>query len=80
MYMLSKFISLILMVFFICSISGAQAEIVSAAQKTNTAAPSNMNDAALASYISGKLEPLLKDTGYSVSENCDSSGCSVVVQ
>jgi len=39
-----------------------------------------MNDAALASYISGQLSPLLKDSGYAVSQNCDSSGCAVVVQ
>ena len=54
----------------------AQAE--SAPKQTDI--PANMNDEALASYISGRLAPLLKDTGYQVSQNCDASGCAVVVQ
>ena len=57
----------------------ARAETVPAQQKT-TAPPANMSDEALASYITGRLTPLLKDTGYQVSQNCDSSGCAVVVQ
>ena len=42
--------------------------------------PANMNDEALASYISGRLAPLLRNNGYKVSQNCDASGCSVLVQ
>jgi hypothetical protein len=42
--------------------------------------PANMSDEALASYITGRLAPLLKDTGYAISQKCDSSGCAVVVQ
>ena len=77
--MQSKIIALILIAFFITCAVPAQAENVPALQKTQ-APPANMNDAALASYISGKLAPLLKDTGYVVSQNCDSAGCAVVVQ
>lgn len=71
--------SLILIFFFACGVSCAQAETTSIPQKKDTFA--TMNDAALASYISGKLEPLLKDTGHAVSTDvCDQSGCAVVVQ
>ena len=46
----------------------------------DTALPAHMSDAALASYISGRLNPLLKDTGHDVSQDCDAADCSVVVQ
>jgi len=77
--MRNKIIYLILIVFFADGVAPASAETAPAPQKTNIL-PSNMNDAALASYISGKLEPLLKDTSSTVSQACDASGCSVVVQ
>ena len=75
---------LILIAFLTVGAIAAQAETMPAPQKAQQKAqktpPANMSDAALASYISGRLAPLLKDTGYSVSQACDSSGCSVVVQ
>lgn len=69
----------ILLIFLTTGAISAQAEIAPAQQKTE-ALPANMSDEALASYISGRLAPLLKDSGYQVSQNCDASGCSVVVQ
>jgi hypothetical protein len=77
--MQNKIIVLILMAFLTAGAVSAQAENAPAQQKAQTP-PTNMNDAALASYISGRLAPLLKDSGYIVSQNCDSSGCAVVVQ
>jgi hypothetical protein len=77
--MYNKIIALILIVFMAAGAVTAQAESTPVLQKNQTA-PANMSDAALASYISGKLAPLLKDTGYAVSQDCDASGCSVVVQ
>ena len=74
-----KTIILILMAFLACTSATAHADNLPATQKTQTP-PANMSEAALASYISGRLAPLLKDAGYEVSQNCDSSGCSVVVQ
>jgi hypothetical protein len=74
---------IVLILFAILTISAAPALAETArvsAQKETTTPPANMDDAALASYISGRLTPLLKDSGYQVSQNCDSSGCSVVVQ
>jgi len=77
--MQNKVIFLILMSFLMTGAVVAWAETAPAAQKNQTP-PANMSDVALASYISGRLEPLLKDTGYAVSQQCDSSGCAVVVQ
>ena len=74
-----KTIILILMAFLTVSAGTAKAGDLPAAQKPQTP-PANMSEAALARYISGRLAPLLKDAGYEVSQNCDSSGCSVVVQ
>lgn len=39
-----------------------------------------LGDAALASYISGRLKPALSDEGYTIDQYCDASGCAVVVQ
>lgn len=77
--MRTKIISLILMAFLASGAITAQAAATSAPQKAQTP-PANMSDAALASYISGRLEPLLKGTSHAISQECDSSGCSVVVQ
>ena len=77
--MQNKIIALILMTFLTAGTATAQAENAPSAQKARTP-PTNMSDAALASYISGRLAPLLKDMGYAASQSCDSSGCSVVVQ
>ena len=78
--MRNKIITLILIAFLAYGAHAAQAETTAVSQKINTTTTTNMSDAALASYISGKLEPLLKDTGSAVSQACDASGCSVVVQ
>jgi hypothetical protein len=75
----NKRIILALLVFLTTGAISAQAETAPAQQKAQLP-PANMNDEALASYITGRLTPLLKDTAYQVSQNCDSSGCSVVVQ
>jgi hypothetical protein len=42
-------------------------------------APQDMNEAALASYISGRLSAVLTDS-HQVTQSCDSTGCTVVVQ
>ena len=76
--MRNKIIFLILMAFLAGDITVVQA--ASTDQSPDTP-PANMTDAALASYISGRLKSVLKDTGYVVSQDCDdSSGCAVVVQ
>jgi hypothetical protein len=72
----NKCILLALLAFLTIGSLSAQAE----SAPEQTAVPANMNDEALASYISGRLAPLLKDAGYQVRQNCDSSGCAVVVQ
>jgi hypothetical protein len=77
--MQNRCIILALFAFLITGAVSAQAETTPSQQKT-IMPPANMNDAALASYISGKLTPLLKDSGYQISQSCDSSGCAVVVQ
>ena len=74
---------LVLLVFLTVMPLSAQAESAAPASNSSTektTVPANMSDDALASYISGRLAPLLKDAGYQVSQNCDSSGCSVIVQ
>lgn len=75
-----KFILLALLAFLTSGAVCAWAETAIAPAPVKTAAPANMSDAALANYISSRLEPLLKDTGYAVTESCDASGCAVVVQ
>jgi hypothetical protein len=76
--MRNKIIFLIFMAFLAGDITVVQA---APAVQSTEAPPANMNDTALASYISGRLKSVLKDTGYVVSQDCDdSSGCAVVVQ
>ena len=77
--MQNKLIILALLAFLMTGPISAQAETAPAQQKAEQL-PANMNDEALASYITGRLTPLLKDTAYQVSQNCDASGCAVVVQ
>jgi hypothetical protein len=77
--MLNKYIILISLAFLAFASVPALADDSAAPQKKEVV-PANMSDEALASYISGRLAPLLKDDGYEVSQNCDASGCSVVVQ
>ena len=77
--MQNKHIILALLTFLTTCTISAQAGTVPVQQKAELP-PVNMSDEALASYITGRLAPLLKDGGYLVSQNCDSSGCSVVVQ
>ncbi len=81
--MQNKHIILISLIFLAINAVPAQADrapvsVVPAQEKA--AVPANMSDEALASYISGRLMPLLQDQGYKVSQACDSSGCAVVVQ
>jgi hypothetical protein len=66
--MLKKSAALLLLA-FLASAPEARAE-------TNDA----MSDAALASYISGRLGTVLKGTGHTAAQNCNESGCAVVVQ
>ncbi len=76
-------IILILLAFLAVNVGAAQAkDIPAATSKTqeNFTPPVNMSDEALASYISGRLNLLLKDENYKVSKYCDATGCSVVVQ
>ena len=76
-------IILILLAFLAVNVGTAQAEDIPATiSKTqeNFTPPANMNDEALASYISGRLNLLLKDENYKVSKYCGATGCSVVVQ
>ncbi|MFH1157578.1 MAG: hypothetical protein V1721_01645 [Pseudomonadota bacterium] len=78
-----KHIILILLTFLYCGASTAQAGDVPATaseSQEKSALPAHMSDEALASYISGRLSLLLKDEGYKVSQSCDATGCSVVVQ
>jgi hypothetical protein len=82
-HMQNKIIILILIAFFGFQVVSAQAEKAPASATPATekaTVPANMSDEALASYISGRLTPLLQDQGYKVSQACDASGCSVVVQ
>jgi len=81
------YITLISIAFLTLSASAGYADDSAAAavtvQKTGDekiVPTAGMSDEALASYISGRLAPLLKDSGYAVSQNCDQTGCSVVVQ
>lgn len=39
-----------------------------------------MSDAALASYISGRLKQVLADEPYRIPKSCDDEGCTVVVE
>lgn len=57
--------------------TGAFAARADERQQTELA---GMSDEELASYITGRLKPLLKDEGYEVRQSCDATGCSVVVQ
>jgi len=81
--MLNKNIILISLVFLALSIAPAladDADVTSETVQKSEALPANMSDEALASYISGRLNALLKDEGYDISQDCDTTGCSVVVQ
>ncbi len=69
-------IILVLLVIFSVSAGIARAENTPAAAPV----PANMSDEALASYISGRLKLMLNDQDYKVSQACDETGCSVVVQ
>ena len=76
-----KQIILILLAFLAVNIGTAQAEdIPPATSKTqeNFIPPANMNDEALASYISGRLSLLLED--FKISPYCNAADSSVVVQ
>jgi len=78
-----KYIILILLAFLSFDAGAALAEDVSAVtseSQEKVALPANISDEALASYISGRLNLLLKDENYKVSKYCDETGCSVVVQ
>lgn len=70
-----KYIISIALIFLTLGIASAQAEPVPA-----VIAPSAMSDEALASYISGRLNQALKGEDHAVSQYCDATGCSVVVQ
>jgi hypothetical protein len=50
------------------------------AAEKETDPPAAMSDEALASYISGRLRLLLEGDGYGITQECNSTGCSVVVQ
>lgn len=78
--MLNKSIVLISLVFLALGCVPAQADEAMSAPETAQTVPTSMDDEALASYITGRLSAILKDEGYDVSQNCDTSGCSVVVQ
>ena len=76
-------IILILLAFLAVNVGTAQAEGVPAVDSESQeklAPPANISDEALTSYISGRLNLLLKDENYKVSKYCDATGCSVVVQ
>jgi hypothetical protein len=75
----NRHIVLALLAFLTIMPISVRAETVRTPQKKEQP-PANLSDAALASYISGRLTPLLKDTGYQVSQSCDADGCAVVVQ
>jgi hypothetical protein len=70
---------LILLAFLVVGVPAARADqpqvVASAA-----ANPAPMDDAALASYVTGRLKQALKDEDDKVEQSCDASGCSVVVQ
>ncbi|MCK5659305.1 MAG: hypothetical protein KAH96_05475 [Alphaproteobacteria bacterium] len=81
--MKKKYIILIFLAFLSFGASLAQAEGVPAVDSESQeklAPPANISDEALTSYISGRLNLLLKDENYKVSKYCDATGCSVVVQ
>ncbi len=50
------------------------------ADQPPAAPPADMSDEALASYITGRLAPLLQDEGYKIAQSCDATGCAIVVQ
>ena len=79
--MKKKQIILILFVFLAVNVSAAQAENIPATTfkaPENFIPPVNMNDEALASYISGRLNLILEDS--KISPYCDAADSSVVVQ
>ena len=76
-------IILILLAFLAVNVGTAQAENIPAAMsktQENFTPPTNMSDEALASYISGRLNLLLKDENYKISQYCDAADGSVIVQ
>ncbi len=78
--MQNKRIILTLLALLVLAPVMAKAGTAPASTQQAATPPANMSDEALASYISGRLAPLLKESTYQVSQNCDDSGCSVVVQ
>lgn len=74
--MLNKSIALILLVFMAMPLTASADQPPAPSAKTLA----TMSDEALASYISGRLNQALKGQDYSVTNSCDDSGCSVVVQ
>lgn len=81
--MLNKYIALFLLSFLVVAApASADNAVVTAAakQEKEIIPPADMGDEALASYISGRLNSLLKDGTREVLQSCDETGCSVVVQ
>jgi hypothetical protein len=81
--MQNKYIALFLFVFLAFGITVAQAgqpQVVIKTTHEQTASAATMDEAALASYITGRLKQALKDEDYTVDQSCDASGCAVVVQ
>jgi hypothetical protein len=81
--MQNKYSAFILLAFLAGGISAAQAgQPQSAAHRTQApaAGPATLDDAALASFITGRLKQAFKDEDDRVDQNCDSTDCAVVVQ
>jgi hypothetical protein len=76
--MKTKHIAFILLSFIILSVLPARADEIMV-QGVRIMPPAGMNDAALASYISGRLKEALGEENYNVSDTCDAESCTVSV-